>query len=70
MADAKQTDKKQNDIKEADMKKEEKKEEKILYKLIKNVKYGGTPHKIGEKIEIKAEDLEEFKAAKAIKIEE
>lgn len=56
MADAKQTDTKQ--------------EEKILYKLIKNVKFGGEVHKIGEKIEIKAEDLEEFKAAKAIQIGE
>lgn len=39
------------------------------YALIKNVKYGNTPYKIGDKIAIKPEDLEDFKKAKAIKIE-
>lgn len=40
--------------------------EKKLYKLVKNVKYGSVPYKIGKKIEIKDEDLEEFKAIGAI----
>lgn len=35
--------------------------------LIKNIKYGNEPHKIGEKIEINKDDLKEFQDAKAIK---
>ena len=44
--------------------------EKIVYKLLKNIKYGNEVHKIGEKIEIAEKDLEEFMKAKVIKIEE
>lgn len=39
------------------------------YKLLKNVKYGSTPYKVGDEIAIKEEDLEEFKKVGAIKIE-
>lgn len=46
-----------------------KSQKKIEYTLLKNVKYGDTPYKVGEKIEIKPDDLEEFKNAGAIKIE-
>lgn len=44
--------------------------EKIVYKLLKNIKYGNGVYKAGEKIEITENDLEEFKKAKVIEIEE
>ena len=42
--------------------------EVIEVTLIKNIKYGDSPHKIGEKIEINKDDLKEFQDAKAIKL--
>ena len=44
--------------------------EKIVYKLLKNIKYGNEVYKAGEKIEIAEKDLEEFTKAKVIEIEE
>lgn len=41
-----------------------------VYKMIKNVKYGDDILHIGDKVEIPDEDLQEFKDAKAIQIEE
>ncbi|MDF2804094.1 MAG: hypothetical protein K0S61_3997 [Anaerocolumna sp.] len=43
--------------------------EMIKITLIQNIKYGDKAYKIGEKIEIKKDDLEEFKKAKVIKEE-
>jgi hypothetical protein len=48
----------------------EPKETPKLYKLIKNINYGGTIYKIGDKIEIKDEDLEEFKKVKVIEVKD
>lgn len=48
---------------------EGKTKKKIKCILLKNVKYGNTPYKAGEKIQIKEEDFEEFKKVGAIKIE-
>lgn len=48
--------------------KEEKKPK--VYKIIKNVKFGEDILKIGNKVEIPDEDLQEFKDAKAIKIDD
>lgn len=39
-------------------------------KLIKNIKYGNKVYKIGESVEVKIEDLEEFKKAEVIKVGE
>ncbi|MDF2804124.1 MAG: hypothetical protein K0S61_4027 [Anaerocolumna sp.] len=36
--------------------------------LIKNVKYGDQSYKLGQKIEIKEDDLDEFKKAGVIKV--
>lgn len=64
MADTKTTEKaKTEDTKNAEI------NEAKVYKLLKNVKYGDKPYKIGEKIEIADKDLEEFKKAGAIFIE-
>ncbi|MBV4438592.1 DUF7210 family protein [Clostridium tyrobutyricum] len=37
-------------------------------KLIKNIKYGNKAYKIGDKITVKTEDIEEFKKAGVIKV--
>jgi hypothetical protein len=39
------------------------------YTLLKNIKYGNKVYKLGQKINIKEKDLDEFKKAGAIKIE-
>lgn len=43
---------------------------KIKVKLTKNIKYGNTPYKMGQTIEINEEDKEEFIAAGAIEVKE
>jgi hypothetical protein len=43
---------------------------KIEVKLIKNIKYGKKVYKIGDKVKINKDDLEEFKNAKVIVVEE
>lgn len=58
----------------AGTKSEETKTEEVEVKmmevtLIKNIKYGNKSYKLGEKIEIKEDDLEEFKKAGVIKEE-
>lgn len=71
MAEKQQLEVKETEGKTDEVKTEEVKPvEKKLYKLTKNVKYGESVHKIGEKIEIASEHLEEFIKAEAIKIEE
>jgi hypothetical protein len=40
------------------------------FKLIKNIKYGDKVYKIGDKVKVKPEDLEEFKKAGVIKVGE
>ena len=40
------------------------------FKLIKNIKYGDKAYKIGDKVKIRPEDLEEFKKAGVIKVGE
>ncbi len=42
---------------------------KVSIVLVKNIRYNGISYKLGEKIDIKEDDLEEFKLAKAIKEE-
>jgi hypothetical protein len=67
MADTKSTENK--DTKTEDKISESETKEEIKYTLLRNVKYGSTPYKAGDKIAIREEDLEEFKKAGAIKIE-
>lgn len=64
MAEAKTADTKDTEPKSTEVKEAKK------YKLLKNIKYGDTPYKIGEKIEIAVEHIEEFVKAQIIKIEE